>query len=397
MERNTEELLQGEQEVARRLNAIRNSKRVQEFITGIKEDVENSGISVKFKSRIKENESAINKYKKYIEQRGEADPEMWDSCGMMVIVEDINEIYELKKYFEEKLNTRDGGLNDYVQNPKAGYRSVHMYSTFEAEGITVPSEIQIKTEAMSIAQDTIHDSVYKLKEMPYEKRNELSTAMFPIFEKSADANKLENHGDVEGAAQLRAEVEQLRNEYSNLFAENQAVVENVWKEYGKVLFNHHNIDEVEGTLFLKNANLTKEDKVKINEQLGQALNILFSYYKENANENIKFPSISGDKNVDFAIYQLSNMGYSDFVREYKSIIQQKSQKESQKEIQKETQKETQKEELIAGTGDFAKLDEEVTPEMRQSMMSELSRAMQERTTDKNIDNTNKNIDNYERE
>ena len=378
MEKNTEELLQGEQEVARRLNAIRNSKKVQEFIAGIKEDAENSGMSVKFKSRIKENESAINKYKKYIEQYGEADPEMWDSCGMMVIVEDIDEIYEFVKYFEENLTTREGGLSDYVQNPKAGYRSVHMYSTFEAEGITVPSEIQIKTEAMSIAQDTVHDSVYKLQEMPYEKRNELSTAMFPIFEKSADANKLEARGDIEGATQLRAEVEQLRNEHSNLFAENQAVVDNVWKEYGKVLFNHHNIDEVEGTLFLKNPNLTKEDKAKVNKQLGQALDSLFSHYKENPNESIEFPSISGDKSIDYAIHQLSSMNYSDFVREYKSLTQQKSQQE------------TQKEELTAGTEDFAKIDEVVTPEMRKSMMSELSRAMQERTTDKNMDN-------YERE
>lgn len=94
---------------------------------------------------------------------------MWDSCGMMVIVEDIDEIYEFVKFFEENLTTREGGLSDYVQNPKAGYRSVHMYSTFEAEGITVPSEIQIKTEAMSIAQDTVHDSVYKLQDLPYEK------------------------------------------------------------------------------------------------------------------------------------------------------------------------------------------------------------------------------------
>ena len=378
MEKNTEELLQGEQEVARRLDAIRNSKKVQEFIAEIKEDTENSGMSVKFKSRIKENKSAIDKYKKYIKQYGEADPEMWDSCGMMVIVEDVNEIYEFVKYFEQNLTTREGGLSDYVQNPKAGYRSVHIYSTFEAEGITVPSEIQIKTEAMSIAQDTVHDSVYKLQEMPYEKRNELSTAMFPIFEKSADANKLEARGDIEGATQLRSEVEQLRNENSNLFAENQAVVDNVWKEYGKVLFIHHNIDEIEGDLFLENPNLTKEEKEKINKQLRQALDSLFYHYSENSNENIEFPSVSGDKSLDFAIHQLSIMSYSEFVREYKDLTQQKSQQE------------TLKEEVIAGTEDFAKIDETVTPEMRKSMMSELSRAMQERTTDKNMDN-------YERE
>lgn len=376
MERSTEELSQGEQEVARRLNAIRNSKKVQEFIAGIKEDAENSGMSVKFKSRIKENQSAINKYKKYIEQYGEADSEMWDSCGMMVIVEDIDEIYEFVKFFEENLTTREGGLSDYVQNPKAGYRSVHMYSTFEAEGITVPSEIQIKTEAMSIAQDTVHDSVYKLQDLPYEKRNELSTAMFPIFEKSADADKLEKRGDLEGAAGLRAEVEELRESSSQLFAENQPVVDNVWKEYGKVVFNHHNIDQIEGMLFMRNPNMTKEDKAKVNQQLSQSLDRLFEYYKENPNNDIQVPSISGNPQIDFAIHQLGSMNYSQFVQQVKSLNAMKEQ--------------TQQQEQVAGEKDFAQLDAEVTPEMRKSMMSELSRAMQERTTDRNTDN-------YERE
>ena len=376
MERSTEELSQGEQEVARRLNAIRNSKKVQEFIAGIKEDAENSGMSVKFKSRIKENQSAINKYKNYIEQYGEADPEMWDSCGMMVIVEDIDEIYEFVKFFEENLTTREGGLSDYVQNPKAGYRSVHMYSTFEAEGITVPSEIQIKTEAMSIAQDTVHDSVYKLQDLPYEKRNELSAAMFTIFEKSADADKLEKRGDLEGASQLREEVQELREANTQLFSENQQVVDNVWKEYGKVIFNHHNIDQIEGMLFMRNPNMTKEDKAKVNQQLSQSLDKLFEYYKENSNSDIQVPSISGNPQIDFAIHQLGSMDYSQFVQQVKSLNAMKEQ--------------TQQQEQVAGEKDFAQLDAEVTPEMRKSMMSELSRAMQERTTDRNTDN-------YERE
>lgn len=376
MERSTEELSQGEQEVARRLNAIRNSKRVQEFIAGIKEDAENSGMSVKFKSRIKENQSAINKYKKYIEQYGEADPEMWDSCGMMVVVEDIDEIYEFVKFFEENLTTREGGLSDYVQNPKAGYRSVHMYSTFEAEGITVPSEIQIKTEAMSIAQDTVHDSVYKLQDLPYEKRNELSAAMFPIFEKSADADKLEKRGDLEGASQLREEVQELREANSQLFSENKQVVDNVWKEYGKVIFNHHNIDQIEGMLFMRNPNMTKEDKAKVSQQLSQSLDKLFEYYRENSNSDIQIPSISGNPQVDFAIHQLGSMDYSQFVQQVKSLNAMKEQ--------------TQQQEQVADEKDFAQLDAEVTPEMRKSMMSELSRAMQERTTDRNTDN-------YERE
>lgn len=375
MEKGTDELSLGEQEVARRLNAIRNSKKVQQFIAGIKEDAENSGMSVKFKSRIKENQSAINKFRKYKEQSGIEDPEMWDSCGMMLIVEDEEEIYEFVRYMEEKLTTRENGLSDYVKNPKAGYRSVHMYSTFEADGITVPSEIQIKTEAMSIAQDTVHDSVYKLQDLPYEKRNELSTAMFPIFEKSADAAKLERRGDLEGASLLRTEVEQLRANSAQLFADNKATVDKVWKEYGKVVFTHHNIDEIEGTLFLAKQGITKEDKAKINQQLQESLDKLFEYYQENANDSIDYPSISGNPRIDFAIHQLSTMNYSEFVKEFKAMTSE----------QQKVAETSEKNEQVAGTDDFAKLDESVTPEMRQSMMTEISRAMTERTTDKDID------------
>ena len=70
------------------------------------------------------------------------------------------------------------------------------------------------------------------------------------------------------------------------------------------------------------------------------------------------------------------MDYSQFVQQVKSLNAMKEQ--------------TQQQEQVAGEKDFAQLDAEVTPEMRKSMMSELSRAMQERTTDRNTDN-------YERE
>lgn len=200
--------------------------------------------------------------------------------------------------------------------------------------------------------------------------------MFPIFEKSADADKLEKRGDLEGAAGLRAEVEELRESSSQLFAENQPVVDNVWKEYGKVVFNHHNIDQIEGMLFMRNPNMTKEDKAKVNQQLSQSLDRLFEYYKENPNNDIQVPSISGNPQIDFAIHQLGSMDYSQFVQQVKSLNAMKEQ--------------TQQQEQVAGEKDFAQLDAEVTPEMRKSMMSELSRAMQERTTDRNTDN-------YERE
>ena len=64
------------------------------------------------------------------------------------------------------------------------------------------------------------------------------------------------------------------------------------------------------------------------------------------------------------------MDYSQFVQQVKSLNAVKEQ--------------TQQQEQVADARDFAKLDEEVTPEMRELMMraiSELSRATSKRTTD----------------
>jgi len=96
----TEEILEGTNEVVRRLEAIRNSRAVLEYIENIKHEVENSGMRVTFKSRIKENESAISKYKKYIEERGIKEPGIQDSCGTMVIVDDIEEVYEMVEFLK---------------------------------------------------------------------------------------------------------------------------------------------------------------------------------------------------------------------------------------------------------------------------------------------------------
>ena len=140
-------------------------------------------------------------------------------------------------------------------------------------------------------------------------------------------------------------------------------------------YTHHNIDEIEGTLFLNRQGLTKEDKAKVNEQLQQSLDKLFEYYKENINDSVDFPSVSGNPGVDYAIHQLNTMDYSQFVKEFKTMTaeQQKAAEESKKE------------EPVAGISDFASLDASVTPEMRKSMMSEISRAMTERTTDRDMD------------
>ena len=69
------------------------------------------------------------------------------------------------------------------------------------------------------------------------------------------------------------------------------------------------------------------------------------------------------------------MDYSQFVKEFKAMTVE----------QQKAAEEPKKEEPVAGISDFASLDESVTPEMRKSMMSEISRAMTERTTDRDMD------------
>lgn len=364
MEKDTEEISLIEQEIAKRLEVIRNNKAVQSFIQDVKEDAENSGMSVKFKSRIKEDESAINKFRKYKEQSGIEDPEMWDSCGMMVIVQDIDEIYEFLNFFEKRLDVRENGLSDYVQNPKAGYRSIHIYSTFEAEKTIVPTEIQIKTEAMAIAQDTIHDNIYKLESMPYEQRNELSAAMFPIFEKLQDAEKFERRGDIERAEQLRSEVEQQKEDNEQLLKDNQEVVNNLYKEYGKVLFTYHNMDEIDGAQFIKNSNMTKEQKSEFNKKLQNSLDYVFRFYQENIDTTINVPTVSGNSRMDYAIYKLSNMKYNDLVREVKNIKQLKIQT-------------SEKQEVVAGISDFEQMDSFVSAEERKDMIGKIKSERQQ--------------------
>ena len=364
MEEDTKELSAGEQEVVRRLNAIRDSKKVRDFIQDVKEDAENSGIAVKFKSRIKENASALNKFRKYIEQSGIEDPEMWDSCGMMLIVDDEEDIYKFVEYMEEKLTTREDGLSDYVKNPKAGYRSVHMYSTFAADGITVPSEIQIKTEAMSIAQDVTHDSIYKQEGLSWDTINQLTTVICPIAEKMADADKFEGRGQLEEAEELRKEAEQIRIDNAELLSEHQETVDSVWREYGKIVFTHHNIDEIEGALFLSNPDLSKEGKAKVDRQLQGLLDDLFDHYKENANDEIDVPRVSGNKEVDYAIYILGQMDYGQFVEEVKSM--QKAEKDNKDKNKSKDSKEHTAEECqeFASTRESKKVEQELMEAMR---------------------------------
>lgn len=354
----TEEKLEETEEITRKLDAIRSSKEVQVYIANIKYEAENSGMEVKFKSRIKENESAITKYKKNKLLFGRTALELRDLCGMMVVVDNVGEVYDAVELLRDKLGKSEA--RDYVKKPKAGYRSIHMNTTFLADNITVPVEIQIKTEAMSIAQDTIHDSIYKAASMDVKNRKQLSTALFPIFEKNADAGRFEKRGDFESATRLREEATDIRAKNARLFSEHQEAVNNSWKEFGKALFKHHNLDPIQGGLLLANPNLTKEDKLKLNQQLDLGLEMLFTYYCENPDNAIECPDVSGDKAIDYAIHRLNIMEHHELEAELKHVLEADL-------LKKREQVE------VASMEDLAKLDQCVSPEARRMMLPELLR------------------------
>jgi len=320
MSKSTEEKLEAIRKLINQLDAIRESKELQQFIMNLKHEVENSGMEVRFTSRIKEEESAVNKGKRQLSHNPDIEPYINDYCGTMMVVDGIDEVYAFATLFKEKLNLSDKAVHDYIQAPKAGYRSVHLNFTFLVGDINVPLEIQIKTEDMSIAQDTTHDSIYKLEYENPVIRDELSTVLFPIFEKNARASRLEMRGDIDEAIRLRKEAEEIRQENITLLSRHQDVVNKTWKEYGKVLFKHHNLESIQNGLLLKKQRLTKEDIWKMEAELETALEKMYEYYSQNIDEMVEFPIISGNRSMDYVIHRFGNMDHSEFVEELKKRV-----------------------------------------------------------------------------
>jgi len=184
-------------------------------------------------------------------------------------------------------------------------------TTFLADGIIVPAEIQIKTVAMAIAQDAMHDSIYKLESMKPKVRKRLCTALFPVFEKNANADQFEKRGDFETATSLRAEACAIRDKNAQLFSENHEVVNNSWKEYAKALFKQHNLEEIMGALLLKKPSFTNEDKTELENQLDDGLNKLFAYLNMNdENKEEKLVEKPHERLSRFARFFISTSAFS---------------------------------------------------------------------------------------
>lgn len=166
-----------EQLIVKKLEKIRKSgidRKIKQKIYNIIYDEEFNNMTV----RTKTDESAIKKIQIREYQKAE---ELRDLIGVMITTNTEEEAYKIaKKIVLENSNCK---IEDYIQHPKNGYKSIHLnYSLKTNEINDIPLEIQIKTENMRIAQELIHDKIYKNLNLPENIRNLLSTMMFKYIE-----------------------------------------------------------------------------------------------------------------------------------------------------------------------------------------------------------------------
>lgn len=144
------------------------------------EEVTNKYPEVYIKIRIKDIESATKKLNiknyKYASQ-------ISDLLGVMIITKSINQVYQIKTELETIIpNVK---VQDYIETPKFGYKSVHLNCLIKEN---IPLEIQIKTEKMKIAQEMVHDSIYKNNSLNKQTKNILSMMAYKTIENFMNLN-----------------------------------------------------------------------------------------------------------------------------------------------------------------------------------------------------------------
>ena len=131
---------------------------------------ENKFYNIKISSRIKDLESAVLKYK---EKDYSNIDEIQDLIGIMIVCRSKKQVYKISECLKENLNIIK--VSDYIKKPKMGYKSLHLNIT---DAPNIIYEIQLKTKPMMIAQDIIHDKIYKNKTMPMVLKKILSVIAF---------------------------------------------------------------------------------------------------------------------------------------------------------------------------------------------------------------------------
>lgn len=225
-------------------------------------------------------------------------------------------------------------------------------------------ELQIKTMAMYIAQNTVHDSIYKNHKLPRTIRNELSTIAFPIVEKTYEAERLEGIGDVDSATELRTQVSTLIRQNALLFNDYYPM-SRIWKEYAKTIFKHRNETNIFKEAFLKG--YTPEEKSKRMLEFEDTIDAVYEYFVE---EETK----SGDtRNITtHAIERLKTLDYATFSSLLVTINEGLDREEKQGDTQPIRP---------ASIEDFEKMNEKVSPHMLMKVFTKLKTLRENRETE----------------
>ena len=106
--------------------------------------------------RVKTIPSLVGKLK----TKNKSDPpfihtDMEDISGLRITFDNISELKKAMPLISKKYNVTE--IEDYVRSPKKGYRSVHMM--IYSNGL--PTELQLRTERMTVWADRGHDNIYK--------------------------------------------------------------------------------------------------------------------------------------------------------------------------------------------------------------------------------------------
>ena len=153
-----------EQKILSIIDYINQNNICNKYLNKLKNIIGNSNVEIL--SRVKEKQSALDKMK--VRHFVSAN-QISDFVGYMIITDTVEDVYKIKNKIENCLE------EDYIKNPKNGYKSIHLNYLVEKD---IPLEIQIKTKQMKAAQDIVHDKIYKNFNLSEELRSVLSNLVF---------------------------------------------------------------------------------------------------------------------------------------------------------------------------------------------------------------------------
>lgn len=368
MEINIEE---EQRKVKDKINLIHQSgiyNRIEGSLQTLNGDFRNHSIeNIAMAGRVKKAESAAEK----IARQNLPASEMFDLIGFMLVVDLPEEYAKARDVMKDRMpegsyiHDFDGSLPE-----NKGYSSYHMgvkisqllEGDIDPELSGLSAEVQLKSYGMYIAQEATHDSIYKSPDLTKENKDALQTVMFPLIEKIVNKQKYEQRLDFcseeqrgyyqERIDEQNQDILKIKLNNKNFIDSNLTTVDNILKEF--LVVQYVEKSKMDPTLSMSTRDVRSLCENAVNQM----------YISSTANY-MSNTEPTGFKNIDELYGKIMGMSLEDL-----------------KDIQ-QTQ-EQQKEGIVAGISDFANLDESVTPEMRKSMVAEISHAMAERTTDRDM-------------